>query len=106
MIVSPPTPDQPEIADNHESSTLFSNTDDLHNASTDTFLSTDNCEVKSVDQQMPMFNEDLNDNDPISSTWCRSIEGCSGLPGVPCCHERNFQSLTTPHKGELLNCFQ
>ncbi|VDO11612.1 unnamed protein product [Rodentolepis nana] len=61
--------------------------EDQHSESTDTFHTVE--------------NQNSHDDDHVHQ-WSRSIDGCSGLPGVPCCLERNALSLAAQHEGVLL----
>ncbi|KAM3180636.1 hypothetical protein ACTXT7_015904, partial [Hymenolepis weldensis] len=84
----------PEIQDekqNHQQK-------DQHSASTDTFPTAEKQNEHDRDQQKSQLNENSNIQ---NHRWSGSIDGCSGLPGVTCCLDRNAHRLAAQH--EVIN---
>nr|CDS32390.2 calcium independent phospholipase A2 VIA [Hymenolepis microstoma] len=78
-ISNPMSADIPESQDEQD----IPQQEDQHYESTDTFHTVE--------------NQNLSDGDH-GHRWSRSIDGCSGLPGVPCCLDRNALSLAAQHE--------
>lgn len=59
-------------------------------------------ETRDTTTQVGDRKPQANGNPNCHHLWRRSIDGCSGLPGVPCCADRNARWLVAQHGGEIL----
>lgn len=71
-----------------------------HSASTDTFHTVEKQNEHDSDQQKSQLNEKSNTH---NHRWRGSVDGCSGLPGVICCLDRNARRFAAQHEGRLVS---